>query len=89
MNFFAYVTKDKETSRHYCHVFSVRNRELAGEIILTLGEAFEIAYQMALKEKSEEEGEEEEDSSQLEVPLSPSDQDDTTSMSSKASISTV
>ena len=26
MNFFAYVTKDKETSRHYCHVFSVRSR---------------------------------------------------------------
>ena len=26
MNFFAYVTKDRETSRHYCHVFSVRSR---------------------------------------------------------------
>nr|KAG5692404.1 hypothetical protein BaRGS_000688 [Batillaria attramentaria] len=26
MNFFAYVTKDKETGKHYCHVFSVRSR---------------------------------------------------------------
>lgn len=26
MNFFAYVTKDKESSKHYCHVFSVRSR---------------------------------------------------------------
>ncbi|XP_076451066.1 uncharacterized protein LOC143286967 isoform X2 [Babylonia areolata] len=89
MNFFAYVTKDKETSRHYCHVFSVRNRELAGEIILTLGEAFEIAYQMALKEKAGEGEEEEEDSSQLDQPLSQSDPDDSASMCSKASISTV
>ncbi|CAL1541469.1 unnamed protein product, partial [Lymnaea stagnalis] len=51
MNFFAYITKDRENGKNYCHVFSVRNRELAGEIILTLGEAFEIAYQMALKER--------------------------------------
>ncbi|ESO83277.1 hypothetical protein LOTGIDRAFT_82148, partial [Lottia gigantea] len=51
LNFFAYITKDRETAKHYCHVFSVRSLELAGEIILTLGEAFEIAYQMALKEK--------------------------------------
>lgn len=23
LNFFAYITKDRETSKHYCHVFSV------------------------------------------------------------------
>ncbi|KAH9502700.1 Ankyrin repeat and SAM domain-containing protein 1A, partial [Bulinus truncatus] len=55
MNFFAYITKDRENGKNYCHVFSVRNRDLAGEIILTLGEAFEIAYQMALKERAEQE----------------------------------
>ncbi|XP_050410780.1 ankyrin repeat and SAM domain-containing protein 1A isoform X2 [Patella vulgata] len=83
MNFFAYITKDRETAKHYCHVFSVRSRELAGEIILTLGEAFEIAYQMALKEKAEE------DAFEFELKLSQSDLDDSTSISSKASISTV
>ncbi|XP_055901303.1 ankyrin repeat and sterile alpha motif domain-containing protein 1B-like isoform X11 [Biomphalaria glabrata] len=54
LNFFAYITKDRENGKNYCHVFSVRNRELAGEIILTLGEAFEIAYQLALKERAEQ-----------------------------------
>ncbi|XP_025086384.1 ankyrin repeat and SAM domain-containing protein 1A-like isoform X2 [Pomacea canaliculata] len=83
MNFFAYVTKDKESSKHYCHVFSVRSRELAGEIILTLGEAFEIAYQMALKERAEE------DAFQFEQQLSQSDPDDSASVSSKASVNTV
>ena len=58
-------------------------QELAGEIILTLGEAFEIAYQMALKEKAEE------DAVQFERQLSQSDQDDATSVSSKASVNTV
>ena len=24
MNFFAYITRDNETGKHYCHVFSVR-----------------------------------------------------------------
>nr|KAG5692405.1 hypothetical protein BaRGS_000689 [Batillaria attramentaria] len=57
--------------------------ELAGEIILTLGEAFEIAYQMALKEKAEE------DAFQFERQLSQSDADDATSQSSKASVNTV
>ncbi|XP_041365228.1 ankyrin repeat and SAM domain-containing protein 1A-like isoform X2 [Gigantopelta aegis] len=82
LNFFAYITKDRETEKHYCHVFSVRSRELAGEIILTLGEAFEIAYQMALKEKAEE------DALDFERKLSQNDPDDTTSLSSKASVST-
>uniref|UniRef100_A0A0L8GPY3 PID domain-containing protein n=1 Tax=Octopus bimaculoides TaxID=37653 RepID=A0A0L8GPY3_OCTBM len=55
LNFFAYITKDKEFDKHYCHVFCVRSTDLARNIILTLGQAFEIAYQMALKEKAEEE----------------------------------
>ena len=58
-------------------------QELAGEIILTLGEAFEIAYQMALKEKAEE------DALDFERKLSQNDpNDDTTSLSSKTSVST-
>ncbi|CAG5130281.1 unnamed protein product, partial [Candidula unifasciata] len=56
--------------------------ELAGEIILTLGEAFEIAYQMVLKERAELAAEEMDK-------LSASDGDDTTSVSSKTSVHTV
>ena len=25
MNFFAYITRDNQTAKHYCHVFNVRN----------------------------------------------------------------
>ena len=30
MNFFAYITKDKQAGMHYCHVFSVRSRVSPG-----------------------------------------------------------
>ncbi|ALC46779.1 CG11168, partial [Drosophila busckii] len=46
MRYFAYITKEQEL--HYCHVFMVDKVELANEIILTLGQAFEVAYQLAL-----------------------------------------
>ncbi|BES90064.1 Ankyrin repeat and sterile alpha motif domain containing [Nesidiocoris tenuis] len=49
---FAYITKDHSSKSHYCHVFSVQNLVQATEIILTLGQAFEVAYQMALRESS-------------------------------------
>ncbi|CAH1724836.1 unnamed protein product [Aphis gossypii] len=49
LNHFAYITKDHHTSSHYSHVFSVSSMDQATEIILTLGQAFEVAYQMALK----------------------------------------
>lgn len=83
MNFFAYITRDNQTGKHYCHVFNVRSADMAREIILTLGEAFEVAYQMALKEKASVEAME------LERKLSHSDQEDTISISSKASVNTV
>lgn len=51
LSHFAYITKDLETKGHYCHVFRVQSKELATEIILTLGEAFEVAYQIALREQ--------------------------------------
>ncbi|XP_017874740.1 PREDICTED: ankyrin repeat and sterile alpha motif domain-containing protein 1B isoform X1 [Drosophila arizonae] len=50
MRYFAYITKEQEL--HYCHVFMVDNLELANEIILTLGQAFEVAYQLALSSQS-------------------------------------
>ncbi|XP_063399610.1 ankyrin repeat and SAM domain-containing protein 1A-like isoform X5 [Mytilus trossulus] len=85
MNFFAYITRDNETCKHYCHVFSVRTADLAREVIMTLGEAFEVAYQMAQKEKAAEEAKE------FERTLSQSDADDSSQSisSSKASLNTV
>ncbi|XP_002073748.3 ankyrin repeat and sterile alpha motif domain-containing protein 1B isoform X1 [Drosophila willistoni] len=46
LRYFAYITKEQDL--HYCHVFMVDNLELAKEIILTLGQAFEVAYQLAV-----------------------------------------
>ncbi|XP_075234156.1 ankyrin repeat and SAM domain-containing protein 1A-like [Lycorma delicatula] len=47
---FAYITKDHASKSHYCHVFCVQTMDQATEVILTLGQAFEVAYQMALRE---------------------------------------
>ncbi|XP_069362250.1 ankyrin repeat and SAM domain-containing protein 1A-like isoform X6 [Maniola hyperantus] len=49
---FAYITKDHTTRSHYCHVFRVATMDQATEVILTLGEAFEVAYQMALRDQA-------------------------------------
>ncbi|CAG5076302.1 Similar to Anks1b: Ankyrin repeat and sterile alpha motif domain-containing protein 1B (Mus musculus) [Cotesia congregata] len=48
---FAYITKDHASRTHFCHVFCVSTMDQATEVILTLGQAFEVAYQMALKDK--------------------------------------
>lgn len=50
---------------------------------MTLGEAFEVAYQMALKDKAVAEA------SEFEQKLSQSDTEDSSISSSKASINTV
>lgn len=49
MKTFAYITRDEAYDRLYCHVFTVKTLDLATEIILTLGQAFEIAYQLLVK----------------------------------------
>ncbi|KAL4622474.1 ankyrin repeat and SAM domain-containing protein 1A-like isoform X1 [Arapaima gigas] len=46
---FAYITKDLQTGHHFCHVFTTVDVNQTYEIILTLGQAFEVAYQLALK----------------------------------------
>uniref|UniRef100_A0A4W5MEN5 Ankyrin repeat and sterile alpha motif domain containing 1A n=1 Tax=Hucho hucho TaxID=62062 RepID=A0A4W5MEN5_9TELE len=46
---FAYITKDNKSGHHFCHVFSTVETY---EIILTLGQAFEVAYQLALQTKA-------------------------------------
>lgn len=55
LNTFAYITHDSRTSKHYCHVFRVSTLDTAYEIILTIGQAFEIAYQLILKEQAMQE----------------------------------
>ncbi|XP_006819453.1 ankyrin repeat and sterile alpha motif domain-containing protein 1B-like [Saccoglossus kowalevskii] len=49
---FAYITRDDRVKKEYCHVFSVKSNELGAEVILTLGQCFEVAYQKLMKEKS-------------------------------------
>ncbi|GFV53439.1 ankyrin repeat and SAM domain-containing protein 1A [Trichonephila clavipes] len=56
LNHFAYITKEHQTTNHYCHVFCAQNMDMATEIILTLGQAFEVAYQMAIREKPAKSG---------------------------------
>ncbi|XP_049792444.1 ankyrin repeat and SAM domain-containing protein 1A-like [Schistocerca nitens] len=51
MTHFAYITKDHGSSSHFCHVFCVDTMDQATEVILTLGQAFEVAYQMALRDQ--------------------------------------
>lgn len=58
-------------------------QSLAHDIILTLGESFEVAFQMAMKEKSIEEAME------LDRKTSQSDVEDTCSITSKVSTNTV
>ncbi|CAH0560304.1 unnamed protein product [Brassicogethes aeneus] len=48
-NIFAYITTDSEL--YYCHVFEASSPEQGTDIILTLGQAFELAYQMALRDQ--------------------------------------
>ncbi|XP_049590643.1 ankyrin repeat and SAM domain-containing protein 1A isoform X2 [Syngnathus scovelli] len=46
---FAYITKDLKSGHHFCHVFSTVEVTQTYEIILTLGQAFEVAYQMTMQ----------------------------------------
>eukprot|EP00795_Rhopilema_esculentum_P011628 gene11628-21870_t len=44
LSIFAYITKDAKTGKHYCHVFKGYTAALSDEIVLTIGQAFELAY---------------------------------------------
>nr|CAD2191665.1 unnamed protein product [Meloidogyne enterolobii] len=51
LNFFSYIFKDgEEQNNYYCHCFCVLTSLIAKEIITTLGEAFNLAYKMALQQ---------------------------------------
>ncbi|KAF5302340.1 hypothetical protein FQA39_LY10379 [Lamprigera yunnana] len=49
LTYFAYITRDP--NNYYCHVFSTDTPDHATDIIFTLGQAFELAYQMAVREQ--------------------------------------
>uniref|UniRef100_A0A1I8B0B8 SAM domain-containing protein n=1 Tax=Meloidogyne hapla TaxID=6305 RepID=A0A1I8B0B8_MELHA len=49
LNFFSYIFKD-EKQNNYCHCLCVLTSLIAKEIITTLGEAFNLAYKMALQQ---------------------------------------
>ncbi|XP_062263104.1 ankyrin repeat and SAM domain-containing protein 1A isoform X2 [Platichthys flesus] len=49
---FAYITKDLKSGHHFCHVFTTVEVTQTYEIILTLGQAFEVAYQMAIQSRA-------------------------------------
>uniref|UniRef100_A0A8R1TVC8 Ankyrin repeat and sterile alpha motif domain-containing protein 1B n=1 Tax=Onchocerca volvulus TaxID=6282 RepID=A0A8R1TVC8_ONCVO len=44
LNCFAYISQDGD--RHFCHVFCVLTADVATEIIITLGQAFEVCYRI-------------------------------------------
>ncbi|XP_072386114.1 ankyrin repeat and sterile alpha motif domain-containing protein 1B-like isoform X2 [Diabrotica undecimpunctata] len=58
-SYFAYITKDGES--FYCHVFQAVSPEQAIDIILTLGQAFELAYQMAVRDQVTSKGKSQKD----------------------------
>uniref|UniRef100_A0A6P7F1H3 Ankyrin repeat and SAM domain-containing protein 1A-like isoform X1 n=2 Tax=Diabrotica TaxID=50385 RepID=A0A6P7F1H3_DIAVI len=58
-SYFAYITKDCES--FYCHVFQAVSPEQAIDIILTLGQAFELAYQMAVRDQVTSKGKSQKD----------------------------
>ncbi|VDM37031.1 unnamed protein product [Toxocara canis] len=45
LNCFAYISQDGD--KHFCHVFCVLTADVATEIIITLGQAFEVCYRIA------------------------------------------
>ncbi|XP_062512831.1 ankyrin repeat and sterile alpha motif domain-containing protein 1B-like isoform X2 [Corticium candelabrum] len=49
---FAYINKDHITGKHYCHVFQAQTIGVADDIILTIGQAFEVAYQKIMQMKA-------------------------------------
>ena len=46
---FSYITKDDGLT--FCHVFRTPKKEVSDDIVLTLGQAFEVAYQKIQRAK--------------------------------------
>jgi hypothetical protein len=44
--YFALITKTDPNLYHYCHVFTSLTTEHANELILAIGQSFELAYKI-------------------------------------------
>lgn len=49
LNYFAFSTQTDQASHYYCHVFSCKDKDLSTQIILTIGQAFDVAYELFCK----------------------------------------
>lgn len=49
LNYFAFSTQTEPSAHYYCHVFSCKDKDLSTQIILTIGQAFDIAYELFCK----------------------------------------
>jgi hypothetical protein len=49
LNYFAFSTQTEPNAFYYCHVFACKNKELSTQIILTIGQAFDLAYELFCK----------------------------------------
>ena len=49
LKYFAFSTQSDPSAYYYCHVFSCKNSNLSTQIILTIGQAFDLAYEMFCK----------------------------------------
>lgn len=52
LTYFALVTKVDPNLYHYCHVFLCSSAETSNELILTIGQSFDLAYEEYCKMKS-------------------------------------
>jgi hypothetical protein len=49
LKYFAFSTQTEKTAYYYCHVFSCSSEELSTRVILTIGQAFDLAYELFCK----------------------------------------
>lgn len=49
LNYFAFSTQTDPSAHYYCHVFACKEKELTTKIILTIGQAFDLAYELFCK----------------------------------------
>ncbi len=49
LNYFAFSTQTEPNAYYYCHVFACKDKELSTQIILTIGQAFDLAYELFCK----------------------------------------
>lgn len=49
-NYFALVTKNDPDAYHYCHIFLCQNAQVSSELVITIGQTFDVCYEQYCKE---------------------------------------